>query len=122
MVAACLATSTAGCIGSTTTVDMMRTRSVSTAAAAIVTKSSWFGYATRSPRASVENGPASMRRHHSRVSERVTPATIVGRVRPISMRVGLAQPRLVEERHDRDLLRTAVGQRLVDQPVQAVRV
>ena len=84
MVAACLATSTAGCIGSTTTVDIRRTRSVSTAAAASVTNSSWFGYAIRSPSASVENGASSMRRHHSSVASRSTPLIMVGRVRPIS--------------------------------------
>ncbi|MEZ5142350.1 MAG: hypothetical protein R2726_07500 [Acidimicrobiales bacterium] len=41
--AAFLATSTAECIGSTTTVAMMRGRSVSAAAADSVTHSSWFG-------------------------------------------------------------------------------
>ena len=84
MVAACLATSTAECIGRMTTVDMSRTRSVSTAAAASVVNSSWFPNVTRSPSASVENGAASIRRHHSTVASRSTPLIMVGRVRPIS--------------------------------------
>src|SRR4051794_19711027 len=83
MVADCFATCTALCIGSTLSVASSMTRSVMLAAAASVLIMSRFGYVTRSPQASTENGPASTRRIQSRSTSRVVPATIDGSATPI---------------------------------------
>jgi len=50
-----------------TIVATTRTRDVSAAAAASMTSCSWLRKVTRSPTATLAKGPASMRRHHSRV-------------------------------------------------------
>src|SRR4051794_2588018 len=83
------------------------------AAPASVLIMSRFGYVTRSPPASTENGPASMRRIHSSITLRVVPATIDGSAMPTlmaptrassaaaldarvgAMRVGMALPSMV---------------------------
>jgi hypothetical protein len=84
-VATCFATIPVACIGSTTTVGTRRTRDVTAAAAAKVTMISGFGNVMRSPAARLENGPASMRRAHSRISPRSRPGTITGRFMPMSI-------------------------------------
>ncbi len=81
-VAICFAMRTALCIGSTTTVSARRTRSVTAAAAAIVTMISGFGKVIRSPTARLVYGPASMRRAHSRMVARSSPGTITGKFIP----------------------------------------
>ena len=58
------------CSGPTTRFTNTRTRSVSAAAAALVTSISWLWYVMRSPHEMLENGPASMPRHQSSVVER----------------------------------------------------
>src|SRR4051812_43490342 len=87
MVAACFARRTGSWVGSTAMVDTSRTRSVAAAAYANVDTRSWLGYATRSPTASAENGPSSIRRHHSRIVGPSTPTTNDGRVIPNFMQL-----------------------------------
>ena len=70
-VAICLAMSGMGCIGSTTRFTNTRTRSVSAAAAELMTFISWFWNVMRSPHEMDEYGPSSMPRHQSSVVARV---------------------------------------------------
>src|SRR4051812_20268773 len=90
MVAACFAIRTGSWLGSTTIVDTMRTRRVAAAANASDVTRSWLGYATRSPTATHEYGPSSMRRHHSRIVGPSHPTTNEGSVIPNLMAAPLA--------------------------------
>ena len=69
--AICLASIPAECSGPTAMLTNTRTRSVSAAAAELVTIISWLWKLMRSPHETLENGPASMPWDHVTVVRRV---------------------------------------------------
>ena len=77
--------SVGACHGGTATFIRTRTRSVRLAAAASSVMPSRLWNAIRSPAETLENGPASMRPHHSTTRSRSSPVAICGSAIPTSM-------------------------------------